>query len=548
MALASVLLTAGIRSTVDLTLGDDARHLLASRSLPWAEIFGRPSFLYTMWLKLVGIFSIDVADTYYSNISLLSMASTLAVFWYVRQRSFRVRLAMAVAFMWCITPLNVPLYDKSHLFAAVLVLAGFIAGGYCRQRCMKELAVAGGLLLASCVKQFYLGPSVFMAVLSLLSCRPTRLARLLPYIVFAEAAFLLKQGAWGGWLFDQPDMALAAEFRRAFMGSWNMMQDIPRPADSMALASVQDKIWRETFGAEAAGFLDAALKNPTAVFYAAGFGGLQTVRIAAEHLFLHYPVLLPTNAFRAIVLEGFAYGGAFCCLLALALVDHNLARKLFLKRHKTQLSWWLVAAAPAVFLCLVTAPDAGLALPICLIALIFGGLAIGELAARKGWLIGGGYRKTLAASVLMLLAVPRVYTMPPKTDLISAESRIIGRIHSTLPVRATARFVEDLELPPMRALVLDDRWAAYLPAHIEVVSAHGGADIKRLVGSGGVGMILDNGSFAGSQRQQRDLAEILERPASFGLREVKVPDSSDSRILLRDAKPKPAFTRGRARR
>ena len=530
--LANLFFLSGIETTIDLTIGKDATALVKVLDLSIGDIWrtADSGWLYLLYLKLISFFVDDAADAYYANITVLSVLSTTLIYTYSRMVSGKTANSVMVSFLWMICCFNVSLYDKVNLFALCVVLFGFIIAEFFSSASLRFLTVGVFLFFASYAEEVYFIPFVMAfiaAALIVLFDIRRRWRELIPLLLFSVIFYYAEKR--GVSFIGGKGISFIDYFKECFFLNWQEWQEIT--TSQLYDGEYKNQIWLGTFG-DTDNFLMVFLASPFNLFHHLFTNFFNMLRIVGENLFFHYPIFSPTNSYRSIAVEGMIFVTLFISFFGGAL-EHEKSRLLILKKYGPPMTiWGIILFFPLVGSVLFY-PYSCYIVQIGCFFLLFGSFCGFELLANMGMFLSENKKALTLFCFCLLCVVPRVYTMPPKTDIMVNPSRIFGKSYATLPIRETVDFISSLNIAnDVNVYGIEPGYTSYLPKNYHAVPLPQNG-IKSFIAKKKIDMVIETSGFSTSPKN-KDLIKFLKNPEAYGYYAIDVPGLSENRIILRN--------------
>ena len=530
---ANLLFLSGIETTIDLTIGKDAAALVKVFNYSIGDIWATGADserLYLLYLKLIAYFADDVADVYYINITVLSVLSSVLVYAYSRLVSGKTANSVTVSFLWMICCFNVSLYEKVNLFALCVVLSGFIAAELFTSVSLKLLTVGVFLFFASYADRVYFIPSIIdfaAAALVIMFNIRQRWRELIPLLLIS--VFLYYAEERGMPFIGGNAIPFMDYFKECFFLNWQDWQEIA--ASQLYDDEYKSQVWLGAFG-DSDNFLMVFLASPFTLFHHLFSNLFNMLRLIGENLFFHYPIFSPTNSYRSIVIEGMIFIMLFLSFCGGAL-EHTKSRMVIMRKYGLHMTVWGITLFFPLICGILFYPYFCYTIQIGCFFLLFGAFCGFEFLANIGMFLTENKKALLLFCFCLLCIVPRVYTMPPKTDIMVNPSRIFGKSYVTLPIKETVDFISSLNIKDtVNVYGIEQGYAGYLPKnyHTVVLPKTG---IKNVISKKKIDMVIETSGFSTSPKN-KDLIKFLKNPEAYGYYAIEVPGLSENRIIIRN--------------
>jgi hypothetical protein len=158
---------------MDILFSDEGNYLLIARNMfEKTDMSFGP--LYSVWLKLLGLFFQDIIPLYYFNYAFLSVIVPLLMYTLLTRLSFNRHTSFFVALSFLYSATNVTLWPKVSHFGLLLLLPGLLLAMRAHLRSVCFLVLALTTLILSYARQEYLGLSMILLLVSFYFIRKER--------------------------------------------------------------------------------------------------------------------------------------------------------------------------------------------------------------------------------------------------------------------------------------------------------------------------------------------------------------------------------------
>lgn len=439
---------AGISDIVDPILSMEPYYIdMAGR--PTAAIVAQDpawGWLYALWFKPFRALIADPLEVHGLNVRVLSIAVTVALYFYTLLLTRRAALATTSALFFLVSDFNVPLSSKVCSFALLVVLLGLALSELATRRSERAAVAAVGVLVASYARPELYAAGVTLWFWALWSMRRDlpRASWRPPIWALAGTAIILAVAARIGtpvWSVQHDNQRLFTAFREHFAWNWGRWH---------GGWEYYLTVWQREFGA-AVSIPQALAANPAAFLHHLADNTLGAIRLLATTTLDHYPILLPASWGAARVLENTVVATAAASLVIWSAASPVRRRASVACAGRilpvlAAISVFSLGSAVFVF------PERHyLVVPVALVLPLLAAIASANLPSRR--IVDR--RIAAVAALAAVAAVPSPFLLPETFGDPGGAGE--GRIAVVRPVTDTVRAIRALGLePPVHVLTFTD--------------------------------------------------------------------------------------------
>ncbi len=455
----------GVGEYTDLTT-ELGTYFIGLSQKPWSAIFEFSASwgpLYAMWLKIVGWFHSDVIGVYYSNIVLLSILSSFAIFLYINKITKNSLFAVIVSFVWMICQLNLPLNAKMAEFAIILIVFGLYISSFLNTNSSKLYLLSCFLLLASYVRpEFFTGFIVCVItaiIFNFIDKGNVRYNWLSSLFAFLPIVIIKLFGAFP-FLSGGTSRSLLAS-KEHFIKNWYSWGNGSQIPNNLSYSGRMEWVWDKEFDG-AKSIIEAFFSSPYNMLRHI-FCNIKNLLVNLfESVFNHFPIIIPSNSYKAIRFESILFTAIFFFVIAIMVINKKHIVRFWNEYKFELLKWAIICLGPIAGSVIIFPNGHYLLAPAVFILTIF------ALGLNIMWNKSISNKQFTVSLVILLFITPNAFRMPHNIPNKEHSSRMYAIYNVKRPALDSMRFLYSLDIKENVSVTsFSNGFEHYIPKHMK---------------------------------------------------------------------------------